>query len=242
MHATHCSASPIRIAAACAILAILAITACDTDPRDTVETDGPPPPRVRTEVFQDTIIIEGNPEPSRSRLVQSPAGAPVPFSTYVPEGIQASVEGDGDTTAVRFAAAFDGRASREAWMHVRFYPPGTTVEEARQLLSAFLVSRRPEDAPMDGQLREEPYDVVEPPAWAEEAYVLRYRGDGNALFTGRGILAVRDDRVFHVLYHYPVEFGDGLAPRFARILELWRWDRTGELLGDQTPVVRSGPS
>ena len=33
----------------------------------------------------------------------------------------------------------------------------------------------------------------------------------------------RDNRFFHILVQYPVEYGDGMGPRVAQLIEHWRW-------------------
>jgi len=48
--------------------------------------------------------------------------------------------------------------------------------------------------------------------------------------TGRVSIGRHGDNWFHVVRHYPVEYGDGLGPRLHTILRLWRWDDTGEML------------
>lgn len=191
----------------------------DVAPPAVHEPDPQAPPRAAE--IRDTLVIEGMPEVVTFRLFRTPAGATVPFSTYVPEGIDAVFEGDSDTLSVRFPAAFNGMPHPNAYMHVRFYPAGATRREVRATVFAFLRSRAPageESQPADA------------PGWAEEAHAFTYRGDGNVLHVGRAIIASHGGRFFHVLTHYPAEFGDGLGPRFARILAHWRWEDTGEML------------
>jgi hypothetical protein len=205
----------IRLAPLCAAAMVLA--ACDAQPPQQHSPGDIPAPSTRAEVLNDTILIEGMPEATTSRLLQSPPNSPLPFSTYVPEGLQAGFEGADDSLAVRFAAAFAGSADPNAYMHVRFYGPHVNVAEARELLGGFLATRVPEADPLD--------TTPSPQAY--------YQGDGNRIYVGHLVIATRRDRVFHVLTHYPAEYGDGLAPRFDRILEHWRWDDTGTPLRGQ---------
>jgi hypothetical protein len=211
----------------------LLLAACDPQPQQQHATDNLPAPPTRADVMSDTILVEGMPEASTSRLLQSPPAAPIPFSTYVPEGIQAGFEGAGDSLAVRFAAAFTGVADPNAYMHVRFYAPDVGLDEARQMMGGFLATRVPEADPVETDAAPQAYEEVEPPSWGHEAYSVRYRGDGNRLYVGHLVIATRRDRVFHILTHYPAEFGDGLGPRFDRVLEHWRWDDTGTPLRSQ---------
>jgi hypothetical protein len=218
---------------------LLATAACaerephaDADAVETAAADRP-------ETLVDTLLIEGMPEPSTARLLRSPPAFALPFSTYVPEGIAADFDppenadqaaagtgGDG----VRFAAAFTGTPDDRAYMHVRIYARGAPQLSPREAVGAFLRTRQPQDDPVGAIDIDEPYDEIDPPAWGEQAFTFMYRGDGDVLTSGRLVVARHQDRAFHVLTHYPAEYGDGLAPRFARILEHWRWEDTGEML------------
>jgi hypothetical protein len=161
------------------------------------------------------------PEPTPATLVRAPRGFDVPFSTYLPRGLNVDFNSRGDSAAVRFTAAFGGRPVRNAYMHILMYPPGTTRLVARGDAMAFLRGGAPwrnEGQPAD------------PPPWALEAYTYAYTGDGGAYHVGRVVLGRHGSRYFHVVTHYPAEYGDGLGPRLNRILEHWRWEDTGRML------------
>jgi hypothetical protein len=177
------------------------------------------PQRPRT--VADTLLIEGMPEPVTATLLRAPADLGMPFSTYVPPGIAADFEPAGDGPSIRFAAAFTGTADPRAYMHVRLYPAGTSEAAARTAATDFIRSRAP--------WRDEAQPAAAPP-WGIEAYTYQYSGDGGVPITGRLVIGRHRDRFFHVLTHYPAEYGDGLGPRFQRILELWRWEDTGRML------------
>jgi hypothetical protein len=225
----------MRLIRTCAALLLLA--ACDARTAQEEQANDSPTLPPRPEVITDTLLVEGTPEPTTARLLQSPEGASMPFSTYVPDGISASFEGGGDTVSVRFAAAFTGAADPNAYMHVRIYAPDIGLIEARELLGGFLNARQPDDAPVDGQRVEQPYQTVEAPQWGQEAFALSYRGEGNHMYFGYLVIATRRERVFHVLIHYPAEYADGLGPRFDRILQHWRWDDNGEMLRGEPPAA-----
>jgi hypothetical protein len=177
----------------------------------------------RAPAIRDTLLIEGMPEPTTATLVHTPPGFSLPFSTYVPHGITTEFGADGDSDAVRFTAAFAGRTEPNAYMHVFVYPAGTTGIQARSSAFEFLRSRF---------LVGDEANPTDTPPWAREAYALSYSGDGGVHYVGRLIIATHADRYFHVLTHYPAEYGDGLGPRHARILQWWRWEDTGR------PLVR----
>jgi hypothetical protein len=221
------------------LFAALLLIGCEPRPEQQHPPGDIPAPATRADLINDTIVVEGMAEPATARLLQSPEGAPIRFSTYVPEGIHGSFEGAGDTLVVRFAAAFTGTADPNAYMHVRFYAPEVGINEAREILGGFLATRVPEADPIDTDPGPRGFVQVDPPAWGQEAFSVSYRGDGNRLYVGQLVIATRRDRVFHVLTHYPAEFGDGLAPRFDRILDHWRWDDTGTpLRGQQGDTAR----
>lgn len=214
---------PLPAAAA----AMLLVAACEAQPPHEYPPGETPRPAARAEVITDTIMVEGMAEPTTSQLVQSPGDAAVAFSTYVPEGIEAEVTGAGDTVAVRFMAAFAGTPDPHAFMHVRFHPPGVDVAAARETVMQFLLGRVPDDAPITGTPTEPQVEPREPAPWADEAWGTTYRGEGDRMYVTTSQLARHGGRTFHVITHYPAEYGDGLGPRFQRILQLWRWDDTG---------------
>jgi len=188
-------------------------------PRPHLGTIGMSP---RAPTMTDSIRIEGMLEASHLRLVRSPAGMQPAFSVYVPESFEVDFDRDG-SDAVRFTAAFAGRANPDAYVQVLFYPPGTSESLARESVVGFAQSRSP-------GANAEPADRFD---WAIDQYRFQY-GTPASLMTGAIALGVHDGRFFHVLIHYPAEYGDGMGPRVARMLESWRWETAG-LAGNLTP-------
>jgi hypothetical protein len=184
--------------------------------------------------IQDTLMLEGMPEVTRSTLVRAPLGFDLPFSTYLPSGINVQFQTAAEGAGVRFAAAFTGRVDARAYMHVRIYPEGTSRARARDAVGGFLRSRTAGDDPVDAGDVERAWRPIEPPDWALEAYTFDYPGEQGIRYVGRAMIARHGVRFLHVITHYPAEYGDGLGPRFQRILEHWRWEDTGE------PLLTSG--
>lgn len=183
---------------------------------------------VRPPTRQDTIMIEGTAEASTSTLLTTPADFPLPFSTYVPDGIAAQV----DSAGVRFSAAFGGVENQLAYMYVHPHPPGTELHQARDRVGEFLISRVANDDPLDTDDYADTWDRSDAPDWAVEAYTFEddQVAAAGTLYSGRVILARHGTTFFHVIIHYPAEYGDGLGPRFDAILEHWRWEDTGTRL------------
>jgi hypothetical protein len=224
--------------------ALLLVVACERPATDDRSATQQPPQAASTrpQTIQDTLMVEGMPEVVESRLAESPEAG---FSTYVPPGITMEVLTTGDSASVRFSASFAGPADRNAYMHVRTYPPHAGVGTVRENVATFLRTLRPHDDPVGGMVRgTEPHEQAEPPPWGEEAHTFAYTGETNIRYTGRVVLARSTSGFFHVITHYPPEFGDGLEPRFERILRHWRWETTGEMLwpGSEPTAPGSEPT
>lgn len=219
----------LAMAAACA--ACQGDAADTTADADSAAVAGDSAVEARAATRQDTIMIEGMPEPSTSTLLATPADFALPFSTYVPEGISTEV----DTAGVRFTAAFGGVENTLAYMYVRPHAPGTQLHEARDRVGEFLISRVAHDDPVDTDDYPDTWDRTDTPDWAIEAYAFEDdQARPDSPYVGRIILARHGTTLFHVIINYPAEYGDGLGPRFDAILEDWRWEDTGTMLRDSS--------
>lgn len=219
------------VAAAAVAAASLLLPGCgprDAEPAPEPQPQLPP----RAETTTDTLYLEGMPEVVTLTLVRSPADARPGFSTYVPPGIETDVDAAGDSASVRFSAAFSGSVDPNAYMHVRLYPLGTGTAVAGEVVAGFMRSRRPQDDPTgDAPAEEAPHHPTDVPAWGTEAHVFSY-ADGDRRYVGRVVIGQHGPQSFHVLTHYPAEYGDGLGPRFEQILRHWRWEDSGAMLVD----------
>lgn len=184
-----------------------------------VRRDSLPP---RAEVLTDSIRIEGMAQPERLTLVRSPAGFAPPFSTYLPSQLKVEFATNDTAPAVRFVAAFAGQVNAEAFLQVRFYPPGSAELVAQAAVDAYLGGRDPRQA------------SVSPSGawpWSLGAYDFQYgAGPGQSGYMGTIGIGRHGNRFFHVLAHYPADYGDGVGPRFHRIMEEWRWEDDGSRL------------
>jgi hypothetical protein len=168
------------------------------------------------------VEIEGFEEELRFVLYRTPAGYPLPFSTYIPVDMVAeTVSGGEGEMRIRFVAAFGGLPDEGAAVHVIAHGAGGTEAEAIAVLRQLAAALGTE--------------LVEAPA--DEAFEWSVRDFRSVALPSRpdaveGSMAVgrRGDRYFSVVTHYPAEYGDGFGPRSRQILGEWRWEDTGEPL------------
>lgn len=221
-----------------ATLILLLITACgarednSVPPRDGGDPapPGTPAPAPHADTAQqpeledrpatreDTVMIEGMPEVETASLVRAPIGFNAPFSTYVPDGLNATFKAP---SSARFTAAFGGTVNENAYMEVYVHHAGAARPVTTELIADLLRSR--------SASQHETF-ATETPSWADAATGFRYIGADGVNFTGLVSVGRHGDTYFHVVRHYPVEYGDGLPPRLHTILRLWRWDDTGDML------------
>lgn len=176
----------------------------------------------RPAVLEDSISIEGMAQAERLTLVRSPAGFSPPFTTYLPSQMRVDFVASDTTPSVRFVAAFAGRTNPEAYLQVRLYPPGAAELVARTAVDTYLRGRDP---------RQDNVHPSEGWQWTIDAYDFQYgAGPQQSGFMGTIGIARHGNRFFHVLAHYPAEYGDGVGPRFERILREWRWEDDGSRL------------
>jgi hypothetical protein len=182
-----------------------------TAPQDTAPAGSARP---RPETIRDTVMIEGIAEVETASLVSTPANFPLPFSTYLPEGMRAEFADDG--SRVRFIAAFGGTVNPDAYVQV-----SPAMGDARAAADSIIRSARGSAAEVSH---------ADAPSWAEGAARFMYRNTAGDLVSGRVTSARHSGRVFHVVHHYPAEYADGMGPRIDRILRHWRWEDTGAML------------
>lgn len=168
-------------------------------------------PRMRT----DTILIEGTPELVRLGLFRTPAGFPMPFSTYVPADMVAQWRGQGED-GVRFVANFGGVSNREAY--VGFVARDASAQAAEMLARAYEGAGGKrlggEMVPMA--------DLDQRYPWARAGWDIHYEVD-DVRYDAVLLLAVHNNRFVQVVLHAPADYGDGFWPRADLILDGFRW-------------------
>lgn len=157
----------------------------------------------RPERVRETISIEGTLEPITLRLAAFP-DVPLPFSTYLPDGWGSGVVGSGEGTAVRFTS---GEAGLTLFVPAHVTSGAGVTGIARAVAESHGTARV----------------LTGAAGWAE----------GGFSFSGDVVGSVRVGRHagtwFYVTEEYPVEQGDGFAPRARLVLDRLRWldDGTG---------------
>lgn len=187
------------------VLLALLLTACRAGPEPAAATDA----ATRPERLSAQVAVEGMPQVLPLYLYRPPQGFPLEFSTYRPAELQPVATPD--ARRLRLSAAFGGRANPRAGLEIVALA-GLDAGAARARVAA--LAARLDAAPVNPRQ-----------AWAVAEYRL---GGGRAGFLA---LAVHEGKWFYVLADYPAEFGDGMAPRIALILEHWRWSNGAPLGG-----------
>lgn len=201
------------------------MTACGEPAEETraphAEGEGPTPAAAapeRPDARTDTIRVEGMPEPISLRLYRAPDDFPLPFTAYVPDDMAPSA-GDDESTA-HFTAELGGVRNDDAFLHLYVFPEATEPQHAIAAAKAYKAGR---GIPVSRGI-ELISDELRPPhlEWAIEAHRFRYQAGGE-WFGGTVGVGRHQDRYFLLMRHYPVEYGDGFAPRADLITGTWRW-------------------
>ncbi|OUL33743.1 hypothetical protein BV375_06805 [Nostoc sp. 106C] len=154
-----------------------------------------------------TISVEGEKTSITLRLYDQYSNL---FTTYFPDKeflAQGSSSGEG--TGVRFIANFGGSKNENAYVHIAFLNNLKTLQQLKSFVNA-----------KNGLIASNRWRVVDrtqkvPYAWAREKIVF---SKGKNI-VGNVYLGQENGKVFYVITNYPVEYGDGFAPRADLILQ-----------------------
>ncbi|MFT9849304.1 S-layer homology domain-containing protein [Aneurinibacillus sp. REN35] len=153
-----------------------------------------------------SIMIEGMPQKITLALFQKQN---VPFYTYYPTDMIAETMSSDEGGAARFIANFGGFRNDKAFMHVYF--PAAHMQTEQKVLSLI----------QSYGYKETQQQSTTDVSWAEKAYMYTKDGQNHRLLLGK-----HAGQYFIVQIQYPVEYGDGISPRIAKIFEEWRWSDT----------------
>ncbi|WP_414566451.1 MULTISPECIES: hypothetical protein [unclassified Anabaena] len=161
----------------------------------------------RPETKTATISIEGEETPINLRLYQEYSQL---FTTYYPdEDFISEGVSSGEGTGVRFISNFDGNKNEDAYVSFSFLNSFQTLEQLRNFVngaSGLIASN-------GWQIVNQTQDASYP--WSQEQIVFREGQD----ITGVIYLGEQNGKVFYAVTHYPLEYGDGFAPRADFILQ-----------------------
>jgi hypothetical protein len=163
---------------------------------DTTAAKQPDPfPQTR----QDTLLLEGMREPVELQLYRSPEGWPLQVATYLPPDIEAEEVSSGEGDALQFRMG-------EALLSFVLLPEGTNRSSAQ-------VRAKANFGKANVQSCQSSWD------WQWKCmYVSNLQGRTKRLLIGE-----QQGRQFYFFLDYPLEYGDGAAPRFDMVIRGWRF-------------------
>jgi len=126
-----------------------------------------------------------------------------PHQDFLPEGVSS-----GEGTGARFIANFGGVRNNNAYVSISFLNSVKNLGQLRR----FINSKSGLIAANKWRVISRTQNTAYP--WAKEKIVF---GQGRDI-TGTLYLGQQNGKVFYVITHYPVEYGDGFAPRADLIL------------------------
>ncbi|MCG6137134.1 MAG: hypothetical protein MET45_21285 [Nostoc sp. LLA-1] len=161
----------------------------------------------RPETKTAIISVEGEETPINLRLYQEYSQL---FTTYYPdEDFISEGVSSGEGTGVRFISNFDGNKNEDAYVSFSFLNSFQTIEQLRN----FMNGASGPIASNGWQVVNQTQDASYP--WSQEQIVFRKGQD----ITGVIYLGEQNGKVFYAVTHYPLEYGDGFAPRADFILQ-----------------------
>lgn len=127
-----------------------------------------------------------------------------PDKDFLPEGVSS-----GEGTGVRFITNFGGTKNNNAYVSISFLNSLQNLGQLRRFVNG-----------KSGLIATNKWRVVSRTRnaaypWAKERIAFRQGRD----ITGNLYLGQQNGKVFYVITHYPVEYGDGFAPRADVILK-----------------------
>ncbi len=228
-----------RIVAAFAV-ACVATAGCRADHPPATRGDGgteataPAGSRARSAATErppdrtDTLRIEGMAEPLRVHLYRPPPEAPIAFTTYIPADMIVTGAASGAGYEVGVVADFAGKPEPRARLVVVFLPAGSDAD-ARAAFRADVARLRGAGAAEAGATYAGSSAGADPARlpWALEARRIDRDCPGARCMLGLAALASHAGRFFEVIWQYPAEYADGMAPRIDLMLREWRWSEGG---------------
>lgn len=181
-------------------------TSSNESASDSEETTSVSPPR--PEAGEKVIFIEGMPEAITVRLLKSPEGYPLDFSTYFPGDMKIDTLVSDKGQEIRFTAAFGGQVNEEAFFSIFAFPLDMAAEKAADLTEGAARSEGGVSVSADDHRH----------TWTKSEYRLEDDRQGFLL------AGIHNENWFYILSAWPSVFGDGMGPRTQLILREWQWE------------------
>ncbi len=187
-----------------------------------------PAGELRPATKRASFAAEGRTVHSVMRLYTSPPGFPLPFSTYVPQGVRVEAVAAGGGYEVSFTPHPGGERDRRRFMHLFVHPDTARFDGAREVVRTVAERVR-----VPGARAEAAPARVHP--WAAEELAIRSAGRPDEPPSGWVALGSKDGRWFHFAVQHGPDDGGSFSRTAERILEEWRWTDTGLGLGPVSP-------
>ncbi len=149
---------------------------------------------------QDTLMLEGMPEPVALNLYEAPEGWPITFHTYVPANFKVETLTNQRDHTIRFSMG-------DAVINFVIMPEGTNRSRAQSMAKASLGATNVQSCRPSYK-------------WQWECLYVSEKPDQIASV----LLGEQQGRQFYYHISYPAEYADGFSPRYAKVLEEWRFE------------------
>ena len=169
----------------------------------------------------DSLTIEGQALAVETRPWSTPDDFPLPFSTRLPEPMEADAGDLSGESWVRFS--FRDAGSAGPWLRLLLLDETVSEMDARGLVRGIAADFGLTVS--QGIERQEGGDAPDFP-WARTVFPINGQIRGQAVL-GWIALGKHADRFYTLMQVYPPEYGDGAGPRFHYIRDQWRWRDTG---------------
>jgi hypothetical protein len=208
---------------------LIALAAGCSRPADqeTVPEDEPEA-GARPAVRHDTMYVEGMAEAVTLRRFDDPV---VPFTTYLPPGLEAQAAGSPEGLGVVMETASGPGDAPGAYLHF-FFPSQEQQDVSLEALRESITGT-------GGLLQRNGWQLTQhftspqaasPCSWAHD--VFRFSDPGHVpAATGYVCTGAHQDAPFYLIVYTPPEYGDGFGPRVDVVLSALRWRDGGTALG-----------
>ncbi|QGU00658.1 hypothetical protein SYNTR_2064 [Candidatus Syntrophocurvum alkaliphilum] len=160
--------------------------------------------------IEENIVIEGMEETITLELFEGNNN----FVTYIPESMAVETEFASDGDFYWFYWMHEENINEDVYLQLYFYPEAVTETPS---LSKTENLKLVDDT-------EKIYN------WSIGEYTSSFEAD-NSFYA---MIGKHEEQYFSIVLHYPWEYGDGLNPRFNKIIEHFYWTDTDKYLNSNS--------